>query len=367
MKGIDNYPVTQKKKKKKKIQALQAKVVSRLMEPERLAWKVFQLHHLSNAPHTRALAYGATILFSTVSIGCMQLPARLKGYVTAFKALQPHRLHQVNAMPAEDILNEPLFFNQQISVPLGSSATGSADDSTTSRPLTPHDQPSMLAAGITKVAHLRVALKQQHPPAFAACLQSMLMTMPPSWQAVVVTAPTAPTWQQGLSASGNQLIQNTQTGQCHSLTSHGQLQQSNVKAASAAHPVRVISWDPSRPWRGPTRQPTESASTTLYSQGQLWGPNHLSMGVWGWGQQPAHLFCLKGIDNYPVTQKKKKKTTMLQAIAHVVSKGKQCHQALLASFSAIAWHKEISHTSTSALNCTKKFLRKPQTPKASSI
>ena len=96
------------------IQALQAKVVSRLMEPERLAWKVFQLHHLSNAPHTRALAYGATILFSTVSIGCMQLPARLKGYVTAFKALQPHRLHQVNDMPAEDILNEPLFFNQQI-------------------------------------------------------------------------------------------------------------------------------------------------------------------------------------------------------------------------------------------------------------
>ena len=63
------------------IQALQAKVVSRLMEPERLAWKVFQLHHLSNAPHTRALAYGTTILFSTVSIGCMQLPARLKGYV----------------------------------------------------------------------------------------------------------------------------------------------------------------------------------------------------------------------------------------------------------------------------------------------
>ena len=66
-----------------------------------------------------------------------------------------------NAMPAEDILNEPLFFNQQISVPLGSSATGSADDSTTSGPLTPHDQPSMLAAGITKVAHLQVALKQQ--------------------------------------------------------------------------------------------------------------------------------------------------------------------------------------------------------------
>ena len=27
------------------------------MEPERLAWKVFQLHHLSNAPHTRVFFF----------------------------------------------------------------------------------------------------------------------------------------------------------------------------------------------------------------------------------------------------------------------------------------------------------------------
>ena len=92
------------------IKALQAKVVSRLLELERLAWKVFQLHHLSSAPHTRALAYGATILFSTVSISCLQLPARLTWYVTAFKALQPHRLLKVDAMPAEDVLNEPMAF-----------------------------------------------------------------------------------------------------------------------------------------------------------------------------------------------------------------------------------------------------------------
>ena len=77
------------------------------------------------------------------------------------------------------------------------------------------------------------------------------------------------------------------------INSLGLGQQSSVQAASAAHPVRVISWDPSRPWRGPTRQPTESASTTLYSQGQLWGPNHLSMGGWGWGQQPAHQLIVR--------------------------------------------------------------------------
>ena len=116
--------------------------VSRLLEPERLAWKVFQLHHLSNAPHTRALAYGATILFSTVSISCLQLPARLAGYVTAFKALQPHRLLTTNAMPVEDVLNEPIFFNRQISVPLGSSATSSSATAQLPDPSHPMISPS---------------------------------------------------------------------------------------------------------------------------------------------------------------------------------------------------------------------------------
>ena len=175
------------------IQALQAKVVSRLLEPERLAWKLFQLHHLSSAPHTRALAYGATILFSTVNISCLQLPARLTVYVTAFKALQPHCLLKVDAMPAEDALNEPIFFNRQTSVPLGSSATGSANGSAASGPLPPHDQPLMLAAGITKLAHLQVALLQQHPQVKYLHSLSVLTTITPPWRAIVTAAPTAPT------------------------------------------------------------------------------------------------------------------------------------------------------------------------------
>ena len=166
-------------------------------------------------------------------------------------------------MPAEDVLNEPIFFNRQISVPLGSSSTGSANGSSASRPLTPHDQPLMLAAGVTKLAHLQVALLQQHPPTFTASLQSVLTTIPPPWRAIVTAAPTAPTWQQGLSASGSQLIQNTQTGQRHSLSSHAQLQQSHAQLATATSHVRVISWDPSRPWRGPTRQPTQTCCALL--------------------------------------------------------------------------------------------------------
>ncbi|KAL3134178.1 hypothetical protein ABBQ32_008093 [Trebouxia sp. C0010 RCD-2024] len=205
------------------IQALQAKVVSRLLEPERLAWKVFQLHHLSHAPQASQLAYGATILFSTASTASLHLPARLMGYVTAFRALQPHRLLPVNAMPAEAILNEPLFLNQQIQLPLSPAATHSANGGMGSRPFTPQDQPLLLAAGITKVAHLQAALQVQHPQALTACLQSLLLALPLPWQAAATAAPTAPPWRQGHSASGTQLIQNTQTGQQHSVSPHCQL------------------------------------------------------------------------------------------------------------------------------------------------
>ena len=124
------------------IQALQAKVVSRLLEPERLAWKVFQLHHLSSAPQAQQLAYGAAILFSTLSPGCLQLPARQPGYVTAFRALHPYRLLPLHGMPAEAVLNEPLFFNQQVSVPLPDSAASSSSGNTAGKPLTPKTSPS---------------------------------------------------------------------------------------------------------------------------------------------------------------------------------------------------------------------------------
>ncbi len=58
------------------IQALQAKVISRLLEPERLAWKVFQLHHLSRASQFQPLGYWASIPFSTLNTDQLQLLKR---------------------------------------------------------------------------------------------------------------------------------------------------------------------------------------------------------------------------------------------------------------------------------------------------
>ncbi len=93
-------------------------MISRLLEPERLAWKVFQLYHLSQASQVQPLGYGASILFSTPSINQLQLPARLSAYVAAFGALRPHRLQSVHAMLPHDILNEPLFFIKLFRSPL---------------------------------------------------------------------------------------------------------------------------------------------------------------------------------------------------------------------------------------------------------
>ncbi len=80
------------------IQALQAMVISRLLEPERLAWKLFQLYHLSQASQVQPLGYGASILFSTLSTDQLQLPARLSAYAAAFRLPHPDRVQSVTAM-----------------------------------------------------------------------------------------------------------------------------------------------------------------------------------------------------------------------------------------------------------------------------
>ncbi len=173
------------------IQALQAEMISRLLEPERLERNMFQVYHLSQASQVQPLGYGASILFSTLSTDQLQLPARLSAYVAAFRALYPHRLRPVIAMLPSDVLNEPLFFNRQIFRPAASSATTSTACPAAAF-LTPQLKPLMLSAGITKVAHLRLSLRLQQPQLLASNLSSVLLVLPPAWRTIVSSAP-APT------------------------------------------------------------------------------------------------------------------------------------------------------------------------------
>ena len=116
-----------------------------------------------------------------------------------------------------DVLNEPLFFNRQLSQPAASSATANTACPAAAL-LTPQQKP--LSAGISKVAHLRRSLQLQQPQLLALELSSVLLGLPPAWRAVVSSAP-ASTCLQGFSASGRQLIQDAQT--VHTISPHLQL------------------------------------------------------------------------------------------------------------------------------------------------
>ena len=114
------------------------------------------------------------------------------------------------------------------------------------------------AKGLTKT--------MQWPSCAALELRSVLLALPPAWRAVVSSAPAA-TWFQALSASGRQLIQHAQTGQLHTVSPHLQLLQTPSEPVSNPSPVQVISWDPSRPWRGPAHQSAQ-LDNPLYLQGR---------------------------------------------------------------------------------------------------
>ena len=179
------------------------------MEPERLAWKVFQLYHPSRASQVQPLGYGASILFSTLSTDSLQLPARLSGYVASFRALQPPTAFGQSVPCCQWSLNEPLFFGKQVTQPPARSPA--MDNAAAATALTPVQKPLMLSAGVTKVAQLQLAMQQQQPQLLRLELQ-----------AVVSSAPVA-AWFQALSTSDRQVIQHAQAAQLHTISPHLQL------------------------------------------------------------------------------------------------------------------------------------------------
>ena len=201
---------------------------------------------LSSAMHTSERHHRYKVGFSTESL---RLPTRLSGYVTTFRALQPHRLQPVSAMLPEDVLNEPLFFNRQVTQPLaGSPAMDNAGNAAAATELTPDRKPLMLSAGITKVAHPKLALQQQQSQLLGPELRSVLFALPSSWQTVVSSAPAA-SWFHALSTSGRQVIQHAQTVQLHTVGPHWQLLPTTAEPISNPSPVQVISWLRLRPCR----------------------------------------------------------------------------------------------------------------------
>ena len=107
--------------------ALQAKVIGRLMEPERLPWKAYLHHWLyrsrewldAQGPALQDTSQhiwqpGRFLIFSSLDVRHTHLPARVGADIRAYRQLAPHRLKAPGGLPCLDIRHEPLFHSRCI-------------------------------------------------------------------------------------------------------------------------------------------------------------------------------------------------------------------------------------------------------------
>ena len=176
------------------ILALQAKVVSRLLEPEQLAWKAFfdlwfyrsTAWQAAQAParlaahHQHIWQLGRFLPFSAYDAQRTQAPLRVRLYVYAYQKLQPHRLSQPDSLGYHEVMSEPLFFNRQVRDSAG--------------------QPIALEAwarqGLVRVSDLRT-LVHSPPPGDTGLqpgIQLLLAALPAQWRSFVQGPPPAAQW-----------------------------------------------------------------------------------------------------------------------------------------------------------------------------
>ena len=174
------------------VASLQAKVIARLLEPERLVWKDFAAIHMSRgrqwlaahqhiSPRTvDMLAYGTRVIFSTRRTQDLGISSsRFRAYIAAYRRLQPHRQILPTALTLAQVLVEPLFHNLQIRQ--------------AERPLTPSGPFQMAAQhGLTAVGDL------QAPPQGldTTLLDSIRQALPEHWRRLLDTDSPVAHWFQ---------------------------------------------------------------------------------------------------------------------------------------------------------------------------
>ena len=132
------------------LQALQAKVAVRLLQPERHPWKLLMRASfagygglLPSSLHPWGL--GAAVLVSTFQFLRGELSGRAHGYVAAFRQLKPHRIVPVDGLSAPQVLCEPLFHNPSVRGSDGATLMGAPWE-------------AVARSGFTRVGHLRSAV-----------------------------------------------------------------------------------------------------------------------------------------------------------------------------------------------------------------
>ena len=163
------------------IDALQAKIVARMLHPRRHPWKqLMQAAIRARSPSHLGSAlpfFAAAPLPRRVTAHRLALSRRHADYLGAMWRSAPFRAMAASAMPIRAILREPLFDNACIRVPVTAECLSARS---------PHSP--LAAAAVThnlqRVCDLRVALLRY--PGDAALLQ-LLALLPQRWQTVVTT------------------------------------------------------------------------------------------------------------------------------------------------------------------------------------
>ena len=296
-------------------QALQARNISRLLEPERHAWKAFFAQWLGRDPawqHAHpAVALrdldrwglGLAALFFDVPLSAREVPTRVLAYIQAFRALRPHRACSVSDTPHEALLQEPLFFNPRIRGP------------ECGAPLSGIGWRPVAEAGVRRVGDLRRLLTAALPPGVSSGQRSVLLAaLPQVWRAALnsninldslewllsAAAPgDAAAWRRSAAPPGAGAAGAGAWWQPYTLTGPtGRLSPAAVPAQRHpppdARPALVMLWDAGRPWH--MRKGTHAALVPSGEQPYLiggWADATVDPGGWLIGTRPCTQLLVK--------------------------------------------------------------------------
>ena len=298
-------------------QALQARNVSRFLEPEAHAWKAFfaqwlvrdpAWRHAHPAVALRALdrwGLGLAALFFDVPMSARDMPQRVLAYIQAFRALRPHRACSVPDTPFQAMLQEPLFFNPRIRGP------------ECGAPLSGIGWRPVAEAGVRRVCDLRRLLTEALPPGVSSGQRSVLLAaLPQEWRAALdgdidldslewllgdAARGDAAAWRRSAAPPGAGADADGAGAWWQPYTLAGPTGRLSPAATPPqrhpppdARPALVMLWDAGRPWH--TRKGTHAALVPSGAQPYLvggWAEATVDPGGWLIGKEPCTQLLVK--------------------------------------------------------------------------
>lgn len=278
------------------IASLQAKIVSRWLEPERLPWKAFFEQWflrsplwLTSHPHLPPRKHdvwqlGQFLPFSDYPLSSLEIPPRVRSYLLAYAEQKSHRLVPVQDLSLSDCLSERLFFNRQICDVHGKTLRGGL-------------WRSWAQVGVVSLGAWKERQRQQLPP--LPGWEVLLSSLPAKFKEALLS-PVSFVWyvrpaclpltQPSVLRSVEGSFQEyrvLQTGELELLNGLNCLSDIPQDSQAAA----VMEWDNSRHYRGHTIYDM-SPREVPYLLGPLSSVTLLPA-LWGRGTFPAHAFIVK--------------------------------------------------------------------------